>query len=727
LLTPAIETPNIAFMKTTWSAVWRLAVSLGVSLLILGLVFHLVGKGSDQVSTAQILDVLRKVSLPLTLAALGCLAGQTMLRAARYRLLLRADGHARLPRFLPLLLATAARNMFIDLLPARLGEFSYVALLNRGCGVVGSACVSSMALSLFLDFTALLLLVLGLAGWFLVSASLPGWLLTAIVALALVTMIMAAALFWGVRQGALWCARWFPRLAAWRPAAWALAFARDLADSLARARAAGILLPALGLSLGVRLFKYTGFYLLFLAVTAASLPEMAKARAFEVILALLSAEAAAGLPLPSFMSFGTYETGGLLCLVALGYAASDSVLAMFSIHMVSQIMDYAVGGLALAFFFLLRPATAAAGAGTSTIPAALPARRGPLALLAASLAVLLASGAFLGFEALRLRKLGSLRPPEAGHAVVADRSGEDRARTVVAELKGFVVWSSNRDGSHDIWKLTLPDLALTPLTRHPHAEYFPRVAPDGTRLAFCRSRIPWVSQRNSTDWDVLILDLATGAETVIASNAVAPSWSPDGKRLFFLRQGTACVERQVDSGLERVLFEAGTPPVPANVRLETPSVHSRTGILAATLRGGRRELALFEPGGSMVRLGDQGKGCQLFWSPDETFLYFVLSQGGNMKNRFMRYDPAARSASEWFDMPGDWSHEYFPKLSADGRWLVFGACSEGHEHDTADYEIFLWPVGAPADQAVRLTWHSGNDNWPDIFLETAKEAPLAKP
>jgi len=40
----------------------------------------------------------------------------------------------------------------------------------------------------------------------------------------------------------------------------------------------------------------------------------------------------------------------------------------------------------------------------------------------------------------------------------------------------------------------------------------------------------------------------------------------------------------------------------------------------------------------------------------------------------------------------------------------------GHEHDSADYEIFLWQVGAPADSATRLTFHTGNDNWPDVFL-----------
>jgi hypothetical protein len=49
--------------------------------------------------------------------------------------------------------------------------------------------------------------------------------------------------------------------------------------------------------------------------------------------------------------------------------------------------------------------------------------------------------------------------------------------------------------------------------------------------------------------------------------------------------------------------------------------------------------------------------------------------------------------------------------------MVLGASAGGHEHDTADYEIFLWKTGAPAAAAARLTFHTGNDCWPDVWLE----------
>ena len=81
-------------------------------------------------------------------------------------------------------------------------------------------------------------------------------------------------------------------------------------------------------------------------------------------------------------------------------------------------------------------------------------------------------------------------------------------------------------------------------------------------------------------------------------------------------------------------------------------------------------------------------------------------------------DPALDDL-QLIDLPGRRSHEYFPELSSDGKWLVWGATQRGHDHDTADYEIYLWQVGSPPERAVRLTHNSGNDRWPDLFLPGA--------
>ena len=56
-------------------------------------------------------------------------------------------------------------------------------------------------------------------------------------------------------------------------------------------------------------------------------------------------------------------------------------------------------------------------------------------------------------------------------------------------------------------------------------------------------------------------------------------------------------------------------------------------------------------------------------------------------------------------------------LAQDGAWLVWGAAADGHEHDRADYEIFAWRIGTPADTATRLTYSAANDQWPDLYVD----------
>ena len=116
--------------------------------------------------------------------------------------------------------------------------------------------------------------------------------------------------------------------------------------------------------------------------------------------------------------------------------------------------------------------------------------------------------------------------------------------------------------------------------------------------------------------------------------------------------------------------------------------------------------------------------CQTTWVPGTDDLLWVAPEG-NGGTRIMHGAADGSSSRVFMDLPGERSHEYFPTLSDDGRWLVWGATAEGHEHDRANYEIYLWRTDRPWDQASRLTFYGGNDQWPDIHLlgETARGQP----
>ncbi|MCW5199285.1 PD40 domain-containing protein, partial [Desulfobulbus sp. F1] len=254
---------------------------------------------------------------------------------------------------------------------------------------------------------------------------------------------------------------------------------------------------------------------------------------------------------------------------------------------------------------------------------------------------------------------------------------------------------------------------LTRLTNDPHTDYFPRISPDGSKVVFARSQEPWVSQRNKYPWDTWLLDLPTGKSRLLAKNANTPTWSEDGKKIYFQRQANQFVEYVLATGKETVVFETGKSlPLDASLYLETPAwSEARQSLAMTTRKGGPVYTYLVRPDRTVQELNE---GCELNWSPDSSFLYHVgHREKGNV---FYKINPDTLEWQLWFDSPSEYSHEYFPKIANTGDVLVYGASTGGHEHDTADYEIFLWPIGSPMSNTARLSFHTGNDNWPDVFL-----------
>jgi hypothetical protein len=390
----------------------------------------------------------------------------------------------------------------------------------------------------------------------------------------------------------------------------------------------------------------------------------------------------------------------MLALVALGVGSSTSLIVMLSLHVISQIFDYLLGGIGLVAFIFV---TGKKG------ERFFDSIRKDWKIWVVIMALLGAGLVLLAYEIREVKKRGSLKPPEAGRALAPVPNS---ASTVVERLDGYLVWSSNRSGNHDIWLRSFPDGKNRRLTTHPHTEYYPRISPDGEKIVFARSHQPWVSQRNVYAWDVWMLDLRSGKEKLLAKNGNVPTWSSDGKKVNFQRNGNQVVQLNLKTNKERIIYQSGVSvQVPPKTELQTPHVGSK-GQLAVTFRNTMRATAVVGEGGKVNKVG---KGCQLSWAPEDRFL-FKIDDGKRMGNAVHKINPKTLKSEVWFDAPMPYSHEYFPVVANTSDVLVYGASAEGHEHDTADYEIFLWVIGQSLNQVVRITHHTGNDCWPDIFL-----------
>jgi dipeptidyl aminopeptidase/acylaminoacyl peptidase len=314
------------------------------------------------------------------------------------------------------------------------------------------------------------------------------------------------------------------------------------------------------------------------------------------------------------------------------------------------------------------------------------------------------------------RLLARAFPPRVPRKVrLAGLTGPERdaVEALARRVDGRVVWSSNRTGNHELYLLDLRTRTVRRLTNTPQVEFFSRFSPDGRRILFTRSQRDYVSPRDPTAWDVYVMAADGTGERLLARNGYSPQWAPGGDAIIFLRSAQV-IRLDLGSGRETLLLDG---PATEGIRggMETPELSPDGTQLAVTVRSRQyRGVAVVDLGTQAVTRLSPGDGCQLTWVPGARELLWMEGRG-NGGTQIMSGGPD-RPRGVFMDLPGAYSHEYFPRVSNDGRWLVWGAAASGHEHDRADYEVFLWQMGRPVSEAVRLTHHPGNDQWPDLYV-----------
>jgi uncharacterized protein (TIRG00374 family) len=250
---------------------------------------------------------------------------------------------------------TLARGLFIDLLPARLGELSYVYLLTTKAGRPVEEGLSSLVLSVLFDVVALGPLVV-LAVVVVGSADVipVGWL----VALSVMMVAVAYVAIQLAEPLALRVSRWLGR---GRSEGRIHQLATKLAltsSALGEIRAHGSFATVLGVSMLVRLCKFASYYFLFLAVMAPYGYTTQSVGFFRVFLGVVGAELSAALPIHGIAGFGTYESAWAFTFTRLGFDRQHAIISGILAHLLSQLVEYAMGAVAL--LWLMRPSRGAA-------------------------------------------------------------------------------------------------------------------------------------------------------------------------------------------------------------------------------------------------------------------------------------------------------------------------------------------------------------------------------
>jgi Tol biopolymer transport system component len=323
-------------------------------------------------------------------------------------------------------------------------------------------------------------------------------------------------------------------------------------------------------------------------------------------------------------------------------------------------------------------------------------------------------------------------PPKGSEDAIDDAEAA-QMKAVGRKVTGTIVWSSSRLGNHDLFTMNTDGSDVKQITKGDQVDWFPRFSPDGSKILFCRSKSGWVSERDanvSEKWDIYTVK-PDGSEVVkVVDSASWGSWVGSDE-IVFVRSGKI-LRTKLGSGKETVVVDSAGTDL-EGVDLQQPELSPDGKFVAITLRGSKRETGVWDI--AKKTWTQTGLGCQINWTPDGASIYWVNPTGNGGSEVFRMPMTNGKPTKEldddqlrFMDLPGRRSHEYFPQLSADGKWMVWGITQRGHDHDVVDYEIYLWEVGTAPESAVRLTHHSGNDRWPDIFIPAAvaSKAPPAE-
>ena len=714
----------------------RLALSIGSSLIILALLLMMINSGLSDGERPSVFAALSNTAFTYVFLYLVLYLITLMVRAYRYQLLIRLSGEPNTPNLKQMALVTGIRNMVVDMLPARLGELGYIGLLNRGYGVRLEHCISSLGASVAFDFVALLVVVLMIAAIQITGGEIQSWTYGVLLS----AVALASIAFLGLFRLLPWASgkltkRFEPTQAEGSWASKGLDLLNRFSNSIVEVRDSGRLVVITGLSVTIRVLKYFGMYLLFVGVAIPSFDALAALPFEKIVSALIGGELGASLPVPTFMSFGAYEAGGALIFYLLDVAdKAAAVVTLLCTHIWSQLIEYLIGGSLLAFYFWrIRPKTKPSGDQemnnqmVSESSDASKSNTFKTWLKHITAVIVLMTGSVLfAWQLWAATKLGSFTAPDAGAVSENVEEWRELSKQHVSSIDGFAVFSSNRGGNHDIYKLNFSDFSLTAITDHPHTETYPRISPNGNQLVFSRSHTPWVSQRNVVAWDVYLLDLDSGEEKKVGTNGTSAHWLDDDT-ITYLKDATTVVSVNIKTGEEKLIYQTGLDnPMPKGAHIQNPKYNPKTKQVVFT---GRQNQIRMNSGhwGTAITIGNKHKGlydgCELNWNSQNDGLFQVAKGGrdnGGPNNglRIVSVDPETYEMETLIDLDGEFSHEYWPKDSWNGEYMVFGASrgAKDHEHDTKDYEIFLWKVGSDYKQATRLTFHSGNDNWPDVYV-----------
>ena len=253
-----------------------------------------------------------------------------------------------------------------------------------------------------------------------------------------------------------------------------------------------------------------------------------------------------------------------------------------------------------------------------------------------------------------------------------------------------------------------PTDRLSSSPRARRVDWFPRFSPDGSAHPV-RAQQEGLGQRARRQHrgQVGPLHLPGRRQASPRRWSTTPAGAPGSTddEILFVR-GTKIFRAEAGQATTRLLVDSEKVPRPgrgaaaAARRCRTTASSSPSPCAARSARPGSGT----SRSKTWTRTGD---GCQINWTPDGTPVYWVHPTGNGGSRVFRR--SMTKDGKPAKDVSDDDQKLHRPArtalariLPASCRTTAAGWCGRatqrGHDHDIADYEIYLWQVGSPPER-----------------------------
>jgi tol-pal system beta propeller repeat protein TolB len=233
--------------------------------------------------------------------------------------------------------------------------------------------------------------------------------------------------------------------------------------------------------------------------------------------------------------------------------------------------------------------------------------------------------------------------------------------TLPSTLAGKVVFA-RVEGSTNVLMAMNPD--ATGMMSLGVQGFKPNVSPDGRKIAYM------TSAENTA-----VLDLATGRETVVATSAIAPRWSPDGSKIVFwkLSNGPKDIWVMNADGSNPLQLTNG-----GGENLEADFSPDGSRIVFRRNTGDGGDLWIMNADGtaaSLLYAGDR-QDSDARWSPDGARIAFVRMVPSGSSGRTSEIFVINQDGSNLVRLTHD-GENWSPTWSPDGSRIAFFAFRNG--------------------------------------------------